>query len=680
MTVAAGSHGLAALYTLRKDHKAHEDKEIGPPVRPVCRGSAAYNNKFSHLISSLLKHVWKDCATACENTEEILAEIRDINQHGIENDVVIGSLDVKALYPSLDVGFTAEIVAKEYRESQFEIEGIDYREVGLYLAISKTERELENLGLLEFCPRRKTKLGRPPVITGKATTSSKDEERYRPWKLPNKVPNKDVKKTMMSEALRVAIEYIMKNHVYKFNNTVKKQSQGGPIGLELTGELAAIFMMWWDRELLRRVHMLGLEVALYKRYVDDINLVVKTPREKKKLAKSRNGDYRLEMDHNPPETRDDVSYVSIVQEVGNGIHPSIQLEMDCPSLHNDQKLPLLDIKVWIEKQPEGENGEGCDEGKEGKGQSQIMHEYYYKEVATRAVVDARSAMPWRDKRTVITQDILRVLLRCSPDLPWSTTTMHVNEYIKRLQFSHYDERFREEVWRSALKAYNSIKEKDRNGEQPLYRPKNWQRTERKKIRRAKKEDWYKKGGNKTVIFVPSTPHSQLSKRYQEVIGKTNLKIKVVERSGKTVKSILHESDPYKQPGCSTEEDCMVCKGGRGKGNCRREGVTYEIRCNECNCVYVGETARTGHYRGQQHMTALTKRDQDSVLWRHTVQTHSNSDPPPQYSMAITSYQETALGRQITEAVKINNTPPELRLNTREEWGHTRLVRTSLTNL
>ncbi|KAL8620473.1 hypothetical protein ACOMHN_048406 [Nucella lapillus] len=468
--------------------------------------------------------------------------------------------------------------------------------------------------------------------------------------------------------------------VCRHNNTVKKQSQGGPIGLELTGELAAIFMMWWDRELLRRVHMLGLEVALYKRYVDDINLVVKTPREKKKLAKSRNGDYRLETDHNPPETRDDVSYVSIVQEVGNGIHPSIQLEMDCPSLHNDQKLPLLDIKVWIEKQPEGENGKGCDEGKEGKGQSQIMHEYYYKEVATRAVVDARSAMPWRDKRTVITQEILRVLLRCSPDLPWSTTTMHVNEYMKRLQFSHYDERFREEVWRSALKAYNSIKEKDRNGEQPLYRPKNWQRTERKKIRRAKKEDWYKKGGNKTVIFVPSTPHSQLSKRYQEVIGKTNLKIKVVERSGKTVKSILQESDPYKQPGCSTEEDCMVCKGGRGKGNCRREGVTYEIRCNECNCVYVGETARTGHYRGQQHMTALTKRDQDSVLWRHTVQTHSNSDPPPQYSMAITSYQETALGRQITEAVKINNTPPELRLNTREEWGHTRLVRTSLTNL
>ena len=678
MTVATGSHGLAPLYTLRKDHKVYEDKEIGPPVRPVCGASAAFNSKFSHLISSLLKHVWKECDTACENTEEILAEIRDLNQQGIENDAVVGSLDVKALYPSLDVEFTAEIVAKEFRESQFEVEGVDYKELGLYLAICKTEQDLEKLGLSQFCPRRKSKYGRPPVITGKATTSGKDEERYGPWNLPAKEPNETDKKRMLSEALRVAIEYIMKNHIYKFNDTTKKQKQGGPIGLELTGEVAAIFMMWWDRELLRRIHVLGLNVLLYKRYVDDINLVVETPREKKKLTKSRDGGCKLEEDQNPRETEDDVLYIGIVREVGNQIHPSIQLEMDCPSLHKDHKLPLLDIKVWIEKQLEGKDGENCGEGRGRKGQTQIMHEYYYKEVATKGVVDARSAMPWKDKRTVITQDILRILLRCSPDLPWSTTATHVNDYMKRLQFSHYDEKFREEVLRSALKAYDSIKEKDQNGEQPLYRPKNWQRTDRKKKRRGKKEDWYKKGGNKSVIFVPSTPHSELKKRYEDAVRKTKLKIKIVERSGKTIKSILQKSDPFEQPRCSKEEGCMVCRGG--KGNCRREGVTYKIRCSECSSVYVGETARTGHYRGQQHMTALAKREQDSVLWRHTVGRHSNSDPPPKYSMVITSYQDTALGRQITEAVKIANTPPEWRLNTREEWGHTRLVRTSLTNL
>ena len=103
-------------------------------------------------------------------------------------------------------------------------------------------------------------------------------------------------------------------------------------------------------------------------------------------------------------------------------------------------------------------------------------------------------------------------------------------------------------------------------------------------------------------------------------------------------------------------------------------MRIEIQCNKCRCKYVGETSRTGHYGAKQHMTALAVRDGESVLWRHTSRAHCVSDPgepPPQHSMNITGYSETALERQITEAVKINNTPNELRLSTRKEWGHTR---------
>ena len=683
MTVAVGSHGVAPLYTLRKDHKAYQDKETGPPVRPVCGGKAGYNNKFSHLISSLLKHVWRNSNTACENTEEILAEIRDLNKQQIEDDIIVGSLDVKALYPSLDTEFTAEIVAKEFRQSRLEVEGVDDKELGLYLAMNKTEKELEELGLLEYCPRRKTKRGRPPTITGKATTSNENKERFQPWSPPAKVPDKVIEKTMLSEALHIAVKYIMENHIYRFNDTIKKQARGGPIGLELTGEIAAILMMWWDRELLRRVEQLGLEVMMYKRYVDDINLTVKVPPERRRLIRDSDGNYRLEIDHNSQKEEEDALYMGIIQEVGNTIHPSIQLERDCPSLHEDKKLPILDIKVWVEKQTGRENVKDDENNREnGKCQHQmkIMHEYYYKEVATKAVVDARSAMPWKIKRTIITQEILRILLRCSPDLPWDTTTEHVNEYMKRLQFSHYSKKFREEVWRSAMKAYESIIEKDRNGEQPLYRPRHWKRTERRKRKRAQKENWYRKGGNKTVIFVPSTPHSQLKKKYQDIVEKTGLKVKIVEKSGKTLKSIIQKSNPFKQPKCSMVDECLVCRGGRG--DCRREGITYEIRCDRCKCKYVGETSRTGHYRANQHTAALARRDKGSVLWRHTSQAHCTNDPDeplPQYRMVVTGYHETALERQITEAVKINNTPSELRLNTREEWGHTRLVRTKLTH-
>ena len=39
-----------------------------------------------------------------------------------------------------------------------------------------------------------------------------------------------------------------------------------------------------------------------------------------------------------------------IKDIGNSIHHSIQLEVDYPSLHEDNKLPLLDIKIWTEKE------------------------------------------------------------------------------------------------------------------------------------------------------------------------------------------------------------------------------------------------------------------------------------------------------------------------------------------
>ena len=51
------NHGYAPLYTLRKDHKVVDDPVLGPPTRPVCGGSAAYNNKLSHMLGFFLRPV-----------------------------------------------------------------------------------------------------------------------------------------------------------------------------------------------------------------------------------------------------------------------------------------------------------------------------------------------------------------------------------------------------------------------------------------------------------------------------------------------------------------------------------------------------------------------------------------------------------------------------------------------
>ena len=55
---------------------------------------------------------------------------------GVEEDYVIGSADVKSLYPSLDIEHTVDIVCQEFTQKKINIKGIDVEEVGLYLVLN----------------------------------------------------------------------------------------------------------------------------------------------------------------------------------------------------------------------------------------------------------------------------------------------------------------------------------------------------------------------------------------------------------------------------------------------------------------------------------------------------------------------------------------------------------------
>ena len=58
----------------------------------------------------------------------------------------------------------------------------------------------------------------------------------------------------------IAVTFVMKNHVYVLNKQIRKQSTGGPIGLALTGDVANVFMCWWDEELMKRLVKRGIQV------------------------------------------------------------------------------------------------------------------------------------------------------------------------------------------------------------------------------------------------------------------------------------------------------------------------------------------------------------------------------------------------------------------------------------
>ena len=485
--------------------------------------------------------------------------------------------------------------------------------------------------------------------------NKKASKRFRPWKAPvNKDPGDYEKKKMLAEAITIAVCFVMKNHMYTFNGEVKRQQRGGPIGLGLTGDVAQVFMCWWDKVFIEKMREDGIRVMLYKRLVDDINLVLKKRRDPTEGGL---------------ETHADEQIMTLVQRMGNEVHSSIELTFDCPTRNTDRKMPILDLKVWLASIFDETTHES---------RVLVLHEYYHKDVASRAVISARSAVPWRDKRTILTQEVLRVLRNCSKYLPWSEVCAHVETYCARMQFSGYDKRFRTQVVRSALNAYDKMVEKDANGEEPMYRPRSWKRVERAKSRRAKMSEWFKGGGqgNETVIFVPATPDSELKRRYQKVITAAKVKVAVAEVPGASLKRRLQKSDPFRESKCRDRDKCMVCGEGKG-GRCRSDGVTYEVRCKGCDGKYIGETSRNAFTRGREHMFDLHKKNRKSPLVLHNEEKHNNENAPG-FEMKVTGvFGGDATKRQVQESVLIQQTKTEELINRRDEWRQVKLPRIEL---
>ena len=651
------------LYTTRKDHKEYNDEVVGPPTRPVCGVTAAANSRLSYMLNIILTEVWKrNNDTVCMSTEDMKAEIDRVNMTLTNKRVIVGSADVKALYPSLDILFTIEKVCQIVLESDLKFEGMWYEEISLYIAVNYVNKmqELEEIGLNEVCHTRDTNLGKKPTV--QSLTHEEWEERHSHWNDPVRQPTEEEKRKMIIIALGCQMKAVMTNHDYTFNNEIRKQSKGGPIGLDLTGSIAQIFMIWWNNELKRRLRLLEIDLLMHKSYVDDINVALTPIEAGYQLTE---GEIRAAHEENFEEEGtigDDERTMKVVQEVGNGIHPSIQVTIDYPSNYEEKKMPTLDLKIWVE-----ETETGC----------RIMHEYYSKPMATTALLNERSALPWSTKRTVLTQEALRILLNCSRELPWEAKSKHLSRFTARMQFSGYEKKFRAEVIKSALNAYDKLRRAEVEGERPLYRPKTWRTLEREKERREKKNNWYKKGGYESVMFVPATPGSVLKKRYEIEVAKSGLKIRIVEKAGTSLKQQLQRSDPFKPLRCD-RENCFVCTSG-GKGSCKTMGVNYQISCEECEEMdsterdYKGETSRTSYVRGGEHLDDFDKRREKSVLWKHCRNKHNGQVEGRRFRMDVLGvYKEDAMLRQVAEAVRIQQSPTGTLMNDKTEWNYVRL--------
>ena len=90
------------------------------------------------------------------------------------------------------------------------------------------------------------------------SAAKKDGEKWQPCDHPNNVQ----RKKMLGLCVALGVKVVMSNHTYMVGDEFYLQTEGGPIGLELTGIVARVYMMSWDKRFMKAVEDEGLNVEM----------------------------------------------------------------------------------------------------------------------------------------------------------------------------------------------------------------------------------------------------------------------------------------------------------------------------------------------------------------------------------------------------------------------------------
>ena len=106
-------------------------------------------------------------------------------------------------------------------------------------------------------------------------------------------------------------------------------------------------------------------------------------------------------------------------------------------------------------------------------------------------------------------------------------------------------------------------------------------------------------------------------------------------------------------------------------DCRTRGCVYEIKCEECEVRYIGQTGRSLFERMNEHFAAWKDKREKAVLWEHSKTHHRNGDFDIKVAIKARCFGEPTT-RLITEAVLINELEDQDTLNNKNEWSYVRL--------
>ena len=211
--------------------------------------------------------------------------------------------------------------------ANLDLREIDFTHLSIYIATSLTKEDIAKEGLEQVIHRRK--VGKRAGITNTNVWLTEGEKCQ--WDMPIRMPSEIEKKKMFAVGICLGIRVVMENHIYRFGETLRRQHDGGPIGVELTGALADLFMLYWDTKFLNKLKELNINVKGYKRFKDDTNIMLNPVDRNLKYNEGKlimKNDEELE-----EESKLDNDEISMktIKNVADSIEDMIETEIDFPS-------------------------------------------------------------------------------------------------------------------------------------------------------------------------------------------------------------------------------------------------------------------------------------------------------------------------------------------------------------
>ena len=434
------------------------------------------------------------------------------------------------MYPSLKKDVMKDLVYRLVRDNGDLTQNINWKEMMIFLTKHMEITDLKVKGLGRLIP----------------TKTTKDSYSFHYISVNEEIkPNQTQLNKIQGLVASQLISFIMDNHVYTVGDKMYKQSSGAPIGYDISRVLSRIAMIYFDDAFSKQIQENNMELQLHQRYMDDQNIAVDVDKDD-------------EEDIHSLETK----VANKVKTIADNIFPEMfTVTVDFPSNNPDNKMPILDLKVWIDPET-----------------NKIVHEHYRKPVSYRGIIWYNSGIPMSMKKNIILNEGLRRLSNCSPEMDMDSKLYWLSELNLFMLQAGYSIRFRKQMTNKILGIYLYKLSRHNQGIVNMYR-----KDCISKKSSHNKHNWYKKLGYKAAIQVPVTENQELAKQIKANLENySGDKFLVQERLGRSIVSSLSTSNPNPSLTCH-RNDCKVCISRPSKGLCYKPNVGYRIVCNRTPC-------------------------------------------------------------------------------------------------